>query len=542
MSMRKTVIKLEPSECTMTVGEIRTNYRYSEATELRDDVRDYIYDLIGEHRLKFSGECGRCGNSCRRSDVLVRHQEILAFQQRFGISETAFREKYLEPAKTWNAGDGLMRLNADGTCPFLVVHKNGEEDGAHSTSCSVHDIRPRSCREYLSNQSSCRKDTGQLIESIARVTLDYSQVEIITLAGETVTLPANRELLASLAEKFEIARPNRGERFKKISNAVETNLDKLLKNFKFEEIDEVFTGNVATIRHLVGELAELVDLAPGSDQRIEEMWVKLRRLEALCSGQNLPQETVICASVEGGEAKPAFDWIYLQESSLQYRKDGSKTQSIQLAQVADLQKNVTALLQSLLVAPDSAFQESVQETNPECYMCGECCRFYAVEIKPSDIRRLCEILPVTPTEFVEKYTNNPRFGWNKKNRIFKKVPAPAYSKDLTSVKILGQNETEQCSFLERRDDGFFYCSVHSHKPQVCRNYGATNALCRNVNQKENWGRQISNLAWVEIEGPQIRLQTRERNDKQKPALTFNCEEFAELDAALQNLADALAVV
>jgi hypothetical protein len=105
MSMRKTVIKLEPSECTMTVGEIRTNYRYSEATDLRDDVRDYIYDLIGEHRLKFSGECGRCGNSCRRSDVLVRHQEILAFQQRFGISETAFREKYLEPAKT-----GLARF------------------------------------------------------------------------------------------------------------------------------------------------------------------------------------------------------------------------------------------------------------------------------------------------------------------------------------------------------------------------------------------------------------------------------------------------
>jgi Fe-S-cluster containining protein len=537
MSMRKTEIKLEPSECTMMVGETRTNYRYSDAPDLRDDIRDFIYDLIDEHRLKFSGECGRCGNSCRRTDVLVRHQEILGFQQRFGISESTFREQYLDPAKTWNAGDGLIRLNPDGNCPFLTVHKNGDENGANSTSCSVHEIRPRSCREYLSNQSSCRKDTGQLIEAIAMVKLDYTQVEIITLKGETVTLPAQREVLAKLAEKFEIARPNRGERFKKISNAVETNLDKLLKNFKFENIDEVFMGNVATIRHLVGELAELVDLAPGSNQRIEEMWIKIRRLEALCAGESDPQETN--SSPSEGQASP-FDWLYLQESSLQYRKGGSKTQSLKLEEAAELQEKVTALLHSLLIAPDSAFQESVQESDPQCYMCGECCRFYAVEIKPSDIRRLCEILPETPKEFVEKYTNPPRFGWNKKNRIFKKVAAPSYSKDLTSVRILGQNETEQCSFLERRNDGFFYCSVHSHKPQVCRNYGATNALCRNVNQKENWGRQISNLAWVEIEGPQIRLQTHQRVDKQKPALTFECQEFSELDLALNSLAQVLA--
>ncbi len=61
--------------------------------------------------------------------------------------------------------------------------------------------------------------------------------------------------------------------------------------------------------------------------------------------------------------------------------------------------------------------------------------------------------------------------------------------------------------LERRSDGFFYCGVHSHKPNVCADYKATNALCRVTNQVPNEGRQAHSVQWIYLTPEALRMQT-----------------------------------
>jgi Fe-S-cluster containining protein len=147
-------------------------------------------------------------------------------------------------------------------------------------------------------------------------------------------------------------------------------------------------------------------------------------------------------------------------------------------------------------------------------MCGECCRFYAVEILPSDIHRLCELLQISPADFVARHTVPPKFGWNRDNRVLLKVPTPLYTKVLRELQVHGQDTPPlegaqglQCTFLERRQDGFFYCGVHSHKPKVCADYKATNPLCRKTNQVPNEGRQAHSVQWVYLSSDGLRLQT-----------------------------------
>lgn len=534
------VINLMPSECVLLEGDNRVGFRYNDAPDLRQDVREFVYQLVSEYRNQLAGECGRCGNSCRRPDVLVRHQELLAFQQHFGISENDFRQKYLEPAGTWNRGDGLIRLNEKGECPFLQVDKkNGEPDGAQSATCSVYDLRPQSCREYLSDKANCHKDVGQLIESLSIISLSKQAVTVTTLAGESLTLPAAPQWLESLSKKFELSRPNREQRFHKIQESLDSKLDKLIADFRFQEVDETYLQNVNTIRQLVTELGQLVDLAPGADQKIEMMWVKLRLLEAKINGEPGRDDAKDQEESAPDLVVQEFPWMLLRESSISCRDAQGQAQLRSLLGHPTLSAAVSDVVEAILLSADSSFQQALQEAEPLCYMCGECCRFYAVEIKPSDIRRLCQILPETPAEFVEKYTIPARFGWNKKARILKKVHSPSYSKGLTDLRVLNAAETTQCSFLERRDDGFFYCSVHSHKPQVCRNYGANNSLCRNVNQRENWQRQAHSLEFLEVDGRQIRVQTKERVAKNREALLFEVGDFADLPEALTALQKSL---
>jgi Fe-S-cluster containining protein len=194
-------------------------------------------------------------------------------------------------------------------------------------------------------------------------------------------------------------------------------------------------------------------------------------------------------------------------------------------------------MKQLLTLDHDEFQRKLTEDNPPCFMCGECCRCYSVEISPSDIDRLVELLGGSPREFVENHTKPGRFSWNPGCRILHKedkvLRHSAMNPRLIPVQMAGErNRFERaCIFLDEKEDGFFYCRVYTHRPAPCRGYETTNSLCRKTNQREHWGRQARRLVWVRLEPGQVSAMPFDEVAKGSPPQVFQRPNFPELDEA-----------
>lgn len=520
--MESSLIFLAPQDCYIEFPERTQRFRYTEVPELREKVQQFVQSLVEEHRNDFFGDrCGRCGNSCRRSDVLVREQEILPLQQHLGLRESGFREKYLSAAATWNPGDGFMKLQ-NGACPFL----KGGDGTPQSAICTIHDIRPQSCRDYRSDKPSCRKDTGHLLEEVAEVWLDPEHTRIVLQGGTTATFASTG--WAELSQLMTVSEPSDPHRYERVAREVKAMLEMMIQELPGAVINDVYRENLKRLRRLTDSLAGMQHLSTQISEGLEETWTLLRRLERSVDAPVQTQPFL----------ESTLDWLYLEETGLQFRATG-RTDVIPLAYpwAPRVHKAATGLLKALLQQSDDALQEALGEKDPPCYMCGECCGFYAIEVQPSDITRLIELLPVTREEFIEEYTVRQRFTWNSGARILKKAPATVYSKDLKSLRVLGQEEghtAQRCVFLERKDDGFFYCGVHSHKPDACRAYQPTHALCRNTNQRENWGRQLKSLRALEADATCLSVHPHDG-----PTLRYARGYWPEVEFALRALANEL---
>lgn len=480
---------------------------YSDCPELRAVVADGLYQLVETHQhTVFANECGRCGNSCRRPQIIVREQEILNLQQRLGISETEFRDRYLEPAQaTWNPGDGFMKLQ-DGACPFL---EPGSPAIPHSAGCQVYDIRPQTCRDFKSDKSFCRKDPGRLIEGVISLQVDASESQLVLLNGEVHTVPTDPTWFAHLAREVGVAEQSDPNKYRNVLfKALE-----IVALLEAQALSDEHRSTLTALEQLFRSAADLSHLQPTLSVWLEDGWSRLLALFArLEQGGALPV---------GQPAAPVFEprpeeleWLYLVEAGLTLQLKGQPVKVFEFRSDQQLGELAWDLLQRILRRPEDAVQQSLQEKEPNCSMCGECCRFYAVEIVPSDIHRLCTLLKITPAEFVERHTVPAKFGWNRDNRVLLKVPTPLYTKVLKQLHVIDGVEGLQCTFLERRDDGFFYCGVHSHKPKVCEDYKATNALCRVTNQVPNEGRQAHSVQWIYLTPDALRMQTSRGTEAQ----------------------------
>ena len=516
-------------------------FRYNENPEIRDLVRDFLHEFVEQNRNNLFKNRGRCGDSCRLDDVLVREQDILRIQQHLGISESEFRKRYLLPSPTWNPGDGLMKLE-NWACPFLSVDTHQSPGRAHTTHCTIYEVRPQNCRDFVSDKSFCVKDLGLLIERITQILMAEDSTRVVFSDTEWVDMPTPSHWFVQLSTKLWSQEPTQPQpqKHERISAKVGEHLDCMLNSFEDANLTDAYRNDCKRLRRLVHELAKMQHFSQNNES-MEQLWFKLHRLELLVSNEGA--FPAVAAAPREEEEESGLDWLLVQENGLVVRPAGqTKLVSLPFLQVPSLREAIAHLLQKVLERPEALVQDAVREDDPPCYMCGECCRCLVVEIKPSDIDRLCQLLPVTPTKFVELYTEPGQFSWNKKARILNKVEAPIYSKNLKSLRLLqdegphsGSTTSNQCVFLERRDDGFFYCQVHSHKPDVCRNYSATNRLCKDANQRENWGRQAQSLTYVAADFRLLSLQTRSRLAQNRPPLTFPREAWQEVDSSLRDL-------
>jgi len=480
---------------------------YSDCPELREVVSEGLHRLVEAHQLTvFANECGRCGNSCRRPEIIVREQEIMNIQQHLGLSEWEFREQYLEPAQaTWNPGDGFLKLR-DGACPFL---EPGFPAIPHSAACQIYSIRPQGCRSFKSDKPFCRKDPGRLVETVLAVQVFEHESRIVLVSGEVHTVPTDPAWWTALGREVMAAEQSDPNKYK---NVLQKALE-IVATLEADLLREEHRGTLTALEQLFRSAADLSHLQPTLSDRLEDGWIRLQALLARFDrGGELPVEPPVAAVLE--PRPEGLEWLYLVEAGLTLQFAGKPAQVFEFRSDQRLGALAWELLQRILRRPEDTVQQSFQELEPSCSMCGECCRFYAVEILPSDIHRLCELLQISPADFVARHTVPPKFGWNRDNRVLLKVPTPLYTKVLRELQVHGQDTPPlegvqglQCTFLERRSDGFFYCGVHSHKPKVCADYKATNPLCRKTNQVPNEGRQAHSVQWVYLASDGLRLQT-----------------------------------
>lgn len=512
-------------------GQQSCTYRLVDLPEIRDLARQLTRSLAERHASDWFGQvCGRCGISCQRPDILVREHEIFAIQMHRGLTEKQFRKKYLREADTWNAGDAYFKTPG-GRCPFL----EGAPGTPMSTSCSLHEIRPQSCRDYLANQPGCRKDPGLLVEEMRRIDIDAATTRVSLKNDVSHEEATDPELWRELTTRLGTGSRLPNHRLATILGSIKELVEERILDFHPAKLDDDYRRVFERVQKMLQQAAELVDMGDEqAESLLDESWTRLATWRDQIDGPGkAPQPLAPSLPRE-----LAWRALRLEERMLWVQFPDGQQQGIA---TKELLPATQQFLEALLSLNDDLIQQALTVEQPECYMCGECCRAYAVEIHPSDIQRLSQLLGLTSPQVVERYTQESRFSWNSGDRILHKKPVPTYSKKLRELRLLGDRGAEQCVFLERRQDGLFYCQVHTHKPSVCRAYQPTHALCRTTNQRENSGRQAQQLAWVQLHNERLEMQTRRRHDQGLEPLDFVRSEWPSLHEAASQLERSVAV-
>ncbi len=94
--------------------------------------------------------CFRCGECCRRYQVLLERAEVQRLADHLRISPDEFIEQYADPR--WPGTDKHLMRQVEGNCPFL-------RGGDREFLCAVHEMKPRPCREWAAalSRPECRR-------------------------------------------------------------------------------------------------------------------------------------------------------------------------------------------------------------------------------------------------------------------------------------------------------------------------------------------------------------------------------------------------
>ncbi|MEW6281952.1 MAG: YkgJ family cysteine cluster protein, partial [Candidatus Eremiobacterota bacterium] len=277
---------------------------------LRETLHSLMTDLATRHSLTLFGQvCGRCGNSCRREGIVVREREIFRLRTSLGLTEEEFRTSYLDPARTWNPGDGVMRLR-DGACPFL---KPGPEGGI--ATCSIYDLRPDDCRMFTPNSPICRKDAGRLIQTLVWIKLEGpDRMEVAVRGGGTHVLQGEDAFWNTLKACLEEVEATPEERLVQLATRASKVARQMLEEFRPSRVDDDFRSQLAGLRHLVTGMTEISEQGQGDSELLEALWADVTHLEDLAAGRvQLPQpETAPLPRRRGSRVA----WLHLTEEAV----------------------------------------------------------------------------------------------------------------------------------------------------------------------------------------------------------------------------------
>ncbi len=506
---------LTPASLNRGIESIK-EHTYVHHPDLHNVVCDFAEELAKKYALSGFGHiCTQCGNCCRIENILVMGSDIFEIANHQGITEEAFRKKYLRSADTWNDHDGYMKLKK-GKCPFLKM------DDAGYYNCSIYDIRPQSCKIYPAMGSLCEKKPGYLLEFLDEVKIEGEE---ITLIVETIPeknpkkhkppteLVLNyrmgndgvKESFDKVIKELSMIEEDEDDELEKAIRKTEKVFDNFLISIEKENDRNTLQEKVGDLHKILNDLYKLTVKAPGEYSILDNLWKKLRLIEAITTRKSATvsdrvfekkeQSTQNAVLFSSGDFFVHSISMYSDLITLSIlHEEGTVPYPLHLSSDNKVRDAVREFIKSLVQTKGDMLQTVLSDPEPICYLCGECCSYFGVEIAPSDIRRLSNGKNISESKFREKYLKCNIYSWNRGDACMRKQKSDG-------------DETSRCVLLEKRDDGFYYCSIHSIKPSVCRGFSPHHHLCRIINHSKYWYRLIKNIIRVDLLPDRLILHT-----------------------------------
>jgi Fe-S-cluster containining protein len=483
---------------------------YKNYPELLEIVSRFTERVAEVYALTAFGEiCAQCGSCCKRENIFVQGSEIFKIASLLEMSVDSFRNKYLVFTNTWNRYDGILKLKK-GRCPFLKKNKSGRN------SCSIYTARPGSCKNIAPMTSTCSKEAGILITYLKKLEVKGYILEVSLI--EPINEDYNKELSHfrscnsfMLTDETLI---NLLQEIRNFINKIKINYEDPLDAFIYKSMSlmKKYYNNMDdpslrdSYEEYIKDFRELIDdisIYFSSDEhaeRINELWNMLDSIEE--------KAETIRESLKKNDGDSEF-LIKTNNSSVKALtllpesitihatdKDGEPCPySFPLLYDKDLLEAVRELVKTLVSQEGRDIQQILSDTEPLCYLCGECCSVYAVEITPRDISRIAENLNITEKQFQTKYLLPNRFSWNRHNGVLKKAA------------IEEGEDRQYCVFLKREKSGFYFCDIYQYRPEVCSKFSPNSSMCMDFYSKTYWYSLLSSVFIININYDKLTLYT-----------------------------------
>jgi Fe-S-cluster containining protein len=520
-------------------------FRYVDFTLIREAVRKLVRALVEYWRDElFPDMCGSCGKCCMGRFVRVSAKERQLIEQYLLMEGRDGHREFLAETATWNEQDGLL-IKEDGRCVFLRDRISG------SRYCEIYPVRPHQCLSISPVMEICEKDTGKLIYHLDTIHIQGDTVLFMRKSKATLervldsspikgAVEELRMLCASVedpgpAPSEEQARKEADRKLRLLRYDYIRHGETPLFLERVKEITDYLNGlnrempvgdtGTGQADSSDGEIfphgdnaTQALEALPSTEASYEQL--ESNNDEVGTSGRRIEnEEPVITISlgsesaflkVESGDACSEFHIVYRDNEGLL--------------------PAVRRFMQVFVQSGDKAMLDALWHPDPYCFMCGECCRIYKVEISPYDVELIAEHLNLPKSQMWRTHVHPSIFSWNEADGILAK-------KDGSRLDV--QKSFAPCIFLCEEKPGIQYCSIYRFRPEICRSYSADSDKCRILCQLKKWESLIENIVTLEISGFSAALTTRQTHMQGKPPHPVSLLESDELKECYVKLRDIL---
>ncbi|MDQ7824611.1 MAG: YkgJ family cysteine cluster protein [Candidatus Eremiobacteraeota bacterium] len=488
-------------------GEIsRIRFRYNEHKHLRNMAQALAQEAV----TLFDGElffdvCGRCGKCCREREILLSSHDIQRISLFFdAMPETEFRETFTLPAVTWNACDGLVKKKG-GACAFL------ETTAGSRHRCAIYPVRPFSCESIPSTMALCDKRPEFLIPLIEMIACSGDETTVTLIDGRAIAKDTREGPIAPLLGKAReyIGSINESEvnRYDRIICSIQLLIEELGRDFAQQYGKEKLMKRYDELEGLINDLDCIETDNP---KRQDTLAALLKKAESMKKSRLDPRPledtslTAECRDCPGASRDDHLIRLFPENLIITEKAHGSHPViSISYKSRLSLLLAVREFISSLLAAVSRTNLESLCHLEPDCNLCGECCRIFHVEITPPDIERIADHKGLTMGEVRERFMEPGKFSWNRENALLKAT--------------VREGKVRDCIFLGQKSEGVFLCEIYEARPQICRSYSSSNRLCARKSLAEKAHIHLSTVISLDICDETAFLTTYQTySKKQKP--------------------------
>jgi Fe-S-cluster containining protein len=286
-------------------------------------------------------------------------------------------------------------------------------------------------------------------------------------------------------------------------------LDWLLNNYKHGVSPEILLPRFLAIKAVIDDIDTLSPLRERDPQDIELLWCKVRNLNELFgSGHSNGNEAAIEKADSSREEAPVA--ICFQPTALSIEiemQDKPIVTTLHYQQHSTLLSLVRTFFESLMTSGEPDLVDVLGHADPYCIQCGACCgSSYDQEITAVDIEKIAEYLGISEKEVWEKYLEPGRRSWNRRDGLIRKLETAGHE--------------GECAFLEAKGPIESECQIYGARPQMCRDYPATNRLCRKKSLLLKGFEHIGNILSCHVVDDIVRLTTHHTQSQNKEPLTI----------------------